>query len=215
MQSASVKMLELHDAQPIYSGNSAGKFEMFNPFNKEKRRNAEIVRKVYDVIVAQGRQPAFYQHVGVTDDVNGRFDLLLLHMWLFARRLGRAGDDAVDRSQQVFDLFVTDMDRSVREMGTSDRKVPKKVKQLISAYYGRMSSYDAAYEDPDPAMFESAIGRNIFPDQDTVSAPAKRLASYARSCEAHLQATPLHLILDGEFEFPMLDTPGQGAETDE
>ena len=186
---------------------------MFNPFNKEKRRNAEIVRKIYGVIVAQGRRPAFYEQGGVADDVNGRFDLLLLHMWLFARRLGQAGEDAAERSQEVFDLFVTDMDRSVREMGTSDRKVPKKVKQLVSAYYGRMSSYDSAFDDTDRSLFEAAISRNIFPEQDGVSAHAIHLASYARESAAHLQATPLHVILDGEFDFPAPETPAQEAET--
>ena len=47
------------------------------------------------MIVTQAREPLFYRDLGVPDTVNGRFDLLVLHLWMVLRRLkpmrGRGG----------------------------------------------------------------------------------------------------------------------------
>jgi integrase len=37
--------------------------------------------------VTQAREPRFYQDLGVPDTVNGRFDLLVLHLWMVLRRM--------------------------------------------------------------------------------------------------------------------------------
>ena len=39
------------------------------------------------MIVTQAREPLFYRDLGVPDTVNGRFDLLVLHLWMVLRRL--------------------------------------------------------------------------------------------------------------------------------
>ena len=51
---------------------------------------------MYDAIVAQARQPAFYAALGVPDTVSGRFDMIVLHAFLVLERL-RQGDEAGSR----------------------------------------------------------------------------------------------------------------------
>ena len=44
------------------------------------------IEAIYGMIVTQAREPLFYRDLGVPDTVNGRFDLLVLHLWMVLRR---------------------------------------------------------------------------------------------------------------------------------
>src|SRR5262249_54765325 len=72
---------------------------------------------------------------GVLDTVNGRFDLLVLHLVLL---LGRMETDPQlrDAGQGLFDRICTDMDHNLREMGVGDLSVPKHMQRVGEAYYG-------------------------------------------------------------------------------
>ena len=61
------------------------------------RRNprAATIAALYGAIVAQARNPSFYLGFGVPDTTEGRFDMIVLHLALFCRRLGREGDGQV------------------------------------------------------------------------------------------------------------------------
>ncbi len=102
------------------------------------------------MIVTQAREPLFYRDLGVPDTVNGRFDLLVLHLWMVLRRL-RPAPDGVGLSQALFDRFCDDMDANLREMGVGDLTVPKRMQAFGEAFYGRVAAYDvalAAGEEP-------------------------------------------------------------------
>src|ERR1700748_3412265 len=110
--------------------------------------NARIIAALYGAIVAQARRPAFYGLWGVPDTMLGRFDMVVLHAALLLRRL-RAVDAATaglaqDLGQGVFDAFCRDMDDNLREMGVSDIGVPRKMRKLAEAFYGRARAYDTA-----------------------------------------------------------------------
>ena len=55
----------------------------------------DTISTLYGMIVAQARLPEFYRDYAVPDTVNGRFDLIVLHLALLIERLsadrGRAG----------------------------------------------------------------------------------------------------------------------------
>src|SRR5947209_6383524 len=95
------------------------------------------ITALYGAIVAQARVPAFYLTLGVADTPEGRFDLVVLHLALVCRRLGRAegtagAEQAAARSlsQGIFDMFCRDMDDNLREMGVGDQVVPKTMRKL-------------------------------------------------------------------------------------
>src|SRR3954452_9377438 len=102
---------------------------MLWPFNHFKRPLAlprGTIEAIYGMIVAQAREPLFYRSMGVPDTVNGRFDLLLLHMWMVLHRL-RQLDGGAGLCQALFDHFCADMDANLREMGVGDLAVPKRM----------------------------------------------------------------------------------------
>ena len=106
-------------------------------FGLFRRRSREAEHKVYCEIVAQARQPTFYADFLVPDTIDGRFDLIVMHAVLYFRRMRGEGAKVAEFTQEVFDLFFQDMDASLREMGVSDTRVPKKVKVMGEAFYGR------------------------------------------------------------------------------
>lgn len=163
-------------------------------FRREDRRPFAL----YGAIVAQARQPAFYTDFGVADSLDGRFDMVVLHVVLATRRL-KGGASA--EQQALFDLFISDMDRSLREMGVGDLTVPKRMKVMAAAFYGRLEAYGAALDARDGAGLAAAIGRNLFPDGAVGVAPAA-LAAYALAAEDALAAAPLEAVLEGRLAFP-------------
>lgn len=138
----------------------------------KKKPDANAVRKIYSIIVAQSRQPIFYSDWKIPDTVNGRFDLISLHMCLVLRRL-KASDD-VDRkfSQALFDLFFLDMDRSLREMGAGDMAVPKRIQKMGELFYGMLESLNNALDEGDNDALAQSLERNVY---DGVAAPSLEL----------------------------------------
>jgi cytochrome b pre-mRNA-processing protein 3 len=151
-----------------------------------RNRQESTIRSLYGAIVAQARQPSFYRDYGVPDTVNGRFDMIVLHLALFLDRAEAAGEPTRVLGQGVFDLFCREMDGHFREIGVSDLKVPKEMREMAEAFYGRRSVYRAALAAPDNAALEVALMRNIYLGKDDARPGAARLATYVRAASEHL-----------------------------
>jgi cytochrome b pre-mRNA-processing protein 3 len=167
------------------------------------RRSAQerTIRVLYGTIVAQARLPAFYTEYGVPDTVQGRFDLIVLHVVLLLRRLGRDDDSGRSLGQELFDAFCRDLENNLREMGLGDLAVPKEMRRFGEAFYGRQAAYLAALGGDEARGFENALARNIFPGVE-VDDRAVRLARYARSALIELDAQEESALVRGEVAFP-------------
>ena len=166
--------------------------------NAEQR---EIYLPVYTAIVAQSRQPALYGEQGAPDSFDGRFDVLVLHMYLVLRRLKHDGVSRHGAGQVLFDLFFRDMDQAMREMGVGDMGVGKKVKKMAEAVYGRVAAYDEALQsDAAQQEISEILQRNLFPEAITPETlgNAQRLAAYALALDEFLTSLPLAQILTRE-----------------
>jgi cytochrome b pre-mRNA-processing protein 3 len=155
------------------------------------------IEAIYGMIVAQARSVAFYQDYGVPDTVNGRFDMVLLHLWLILRRL-RACADGAPLSQALLDRFCSDMDDNLREMGVGDLSVPKRMLKFAEAFYGRTAAYDTGLQKSGDELAQ-ALARNVLLATD--AARAAPLASYVRAAVAALDATDERRLKDGTWRF--------------
>ncbi|MGY3550287.1 cytochrome b pre-mRNA-processing protein 3 [Bradyrhizobium sp. USDA 4472] len=171
----------------------------FNHFRKPRLAPAGTIETIYGMIVTQAREPIFYRDLGVPDTVNGRFDLLLLHLWLVLRRLRNVAQGGVELSQALFDRFCEDMDDNLREMGVGDQTVPKRMRAFGEAFYGRIQAYDQAIETGAEALGQ-AICKNIL--NGSGMDQARRLAAYAVAANAELGQTGDPAVLLGSIRFP-------------
>ncbi|HVT54815.1 MAG TPA: ubiquinol-cytochrome C chaperone family protein, partial [Xanthobacteraceae bacterium] len=187
-------------ARPLYNRVSSGGI-MFQRLRFQNDPQAQT-RSLYGAIVAQARAPAFYGEYGVPDTVEGRFDMVLMHVYLVWRRLSQAGGAARETAQQVFDLFFQDMDESMRELGVGDLSVPRKVRAMGEAFYGRAGVYDTALAKADDVELAAAIQRNVFGDAEGTGDAAARLARYLRAADRLLGVQAAEAITAGEIRFP-------------
>jgi cytochrome b pre-mRNA-processing protein 3 len=148
---------------------------------------ADTIASLYGTIVAQARAPAFYQVYGVPDTVNGRLEMVMLHAVLLLRRL--EGERASVRAlgQGLFDRFCRDMDETMREMGVGDLAVPRKMRRIGAAFYGRQAAYRVALAAPDDRPLAAALERNVFAGAGG-GETAVRLAAYVREAARRLAA---------------------------
>jgi cytochrome b pre-mRNA-processing protein 3 len=177
---------------------------ILRPFQRSP--NNCSIAALYGMIVAQARSVAFYADYGVPDTLEGRFDLVVLHLVLLLRRLARNGGPAVegagrDLGQRLFDAFCRDLDDNLREMGIGDLAVPKQMRRFGEAFYGRQAAYLAALDAADLRDFENALARNIL-RHDSGSDAAARLARYGRAVVRELDAKANDALMRGEFAFP-------------
>jgi cytochrome b pre-mRNA-processing protein 3 len=165
------------------------------------RRSAEnrTIAALYGMIVAQARLPAFYADYGVPDTVEGRFELIVLHLVLFLRRLEQLHQGR-RIGQRLFDRFCQDLDDNLREMGIGDLAVPKHMRRFGEAFYGRQAAYLRALDAAQERDFENALARNMLPDGDLDA--AVRLARYARAVIGELDAQEEGALMRGEIALP-------------
>jgi len=156
---------------------------------------------LYGVIVARARSPALYAEIGVPDDVSGRFEMVVLHAVLLIRRLEMGGESARAAGQRVFDHFCRDMDNSLREMGIGDLSVPKHMRRVGEAYFGRMAAYQVGLSANDAAALAEAIERTVF-GGNNASPPAHALAVYALAVAESLAKQSDESIVSGPLDFP-------------
>jgi cytochrome b pre-mRNA-processing protein 3 len=168
------------------------------------------IQGLYGAIVAQARQPAFYTHYGVPDSVEGRFELIVLHLVLVLRRLAdreaiAAGGPSLGPGsaigQRLFDVFCHDLDDNLREMGVGDLAVPRRMRAFGEAFYGRQGAYGTALDAEDHGALEKALARNILGGVDAGSR-AVALARYVDATVGQLTAEPKEAVVAGKGVFP-------------
>lgn len=131
---------------------------------------------LFEAALAQSRNPVLYRDFGVPDTFDGRFDSLLLHLWPVFRAL--QGRDRL--SQDLYDLTFKRMELALRETGTGDLGVGKQARRMMTAFYGRLSTYNDCTTDE---QWRDALARNVY---GTISNPAvpQGMIDYAKGLSA-------------------------------
>src|SRR6266404_5923888 len=155
------------------------------------------IEAIYGMIVTQAREPLFYRDLGVPDTVNGRFDLLVLHLWMVLRRL-KTIEGGAELSQTLFDGFCDDMDANLREMGVVDLTVPKRMQAFGGAFYGRAAAYDQALTAGEEPLAR-ALCKNILNGAELEK--ARQLAFYAGAAIAALTGLDDATVQSGAWMF--------------
>jgi cytochrome b pre-mRNA-processing protein 3 len=169
-------------------------------FRLRRNQHREAVERAYRRVVEQARDPAFYTEFAVPDTLDGRFELICLHAFLFLHRLRSEGPQAGRIGQYFFDEMFADLDRSLRELGVGDLSVGKHVKQMAQGFYGRIRAYQEALGDDD-SVLAAALQRNVFGAVAGRVPAAAALAVYTRAAADGLRRQPTAQLLAGDVRF--------------
>ena len=156
---------------------------------------------LYGAIVAQARQPYFFEELSVADTIEGRYDMMIMHAFLAFNRLQQQGEEAEALNQCVFDTMFKDIDQSLRESGVGDMGVGPRIRKMASAFYGRIKAYSDALEKDDDDELRDVIARNVFNKQDVSDDVLAHFASYMRRNIVVLDAQELKALMSGKIFF--------------
>jgi cytochrome b pre-mRNA-processing protein 3 len=166
--------------------------------NLFRTRSAERMGlPLYSAAVAQARDPGFYTVLGVTDEIDARFELYTLHVLLLILRLrdqtGADTEKGAEAAQNVFDVYVSALDNALRELGVNDVTMAKKMRRLGESLYGRMTTYETPLRNGDAATLAAGLARNVFGSDDVARGQA--LADYALAARSGLATQSLDAVL--------------------
>ncbi|MCP5373508.1 MAG: ubiquinol-cytochrome C chaperone family protein [Hyphomicrobiales bacterium] len=156
---------------------------------------------LYRAVIAQARQPVFYESLGVPDTVDGRFDMVALHAFLVLRRLRRDGPAGQDLGQALYDLMFADMDVNLREMGIGDMGIGRRIKAMAQMFSGRVAAYDAGLESADDGDLGQALRRNLYRKTEPEDVAIAALAAYMRRADRCLAGCDLAALETGAADF--------------
>jgi cytochrome b pre-mRNA-processing protein 3 len=171
---------------------------------KHRRNVRRTARSLYGSIVTQARGRIAYEHWGVPDTPEGRFEMIMLHLTLVLRRLAKAGEPGRALAQALTEVFVVDVDDTLREMTVGDLAVPRHVKRAVALLRERYQAYDAALASSEPeAALERAVGQALAALSGAGSLDAPRICAYTAEAARALERTADAQLLGGEPEWPM------------
>jgi len=110
-------------------------------------------------VTQASRRPELFGEDRVPDTMDGRFEVIALHGVLTILRL-QSEPGARPLAQAFTDRLFSLIDAGLREAGTSDTAVPKRMHRLAGNFYGRLDAYGAALKDH--ALLEVALARNVW-----------------------------------------------------
>lgn len=152
---------------------------------------------LYARAVDQARRPGFYTVLGVSDEIDARFELYTLHVLLLILRLrdepGPEAGRGAEAGQDLFDVYVSALDNALRELGVHDVTIAKKMRKLGEALYGRMTAYEGPIRSGDAAGLAAGLARNVY--ESDVPDRAAALAAYALAAREGLAAQPIATVL--------------------
>jgi cytochrome b pre-mRNA-processing protein 3 len=187
-------------------------WRLFSLKHRNDATGAPAAAILYRTTVEQARQPVFYTGYGVPDTLDGRFELIALHMFLVLHRLKAEGPAAEQLSQELFDTMFGDMDRSLREMGVADLGVGRRIRAMAEGLYGRMAAYESGLAADDNVL-AAALRRNLYGtlrDTEPAAAALVAVCRYVRDAVRELAAQPLQRFAAGGVTFP--DIPALQVE---
>jgi cytochrome b pre-mRNA-processing protein 3 len=152
---------------------------------------------LYAAIVARARLPHWYAAGGVPDTFDGRFDMVSTVLALVLLRLEADGQPGREAAARVTEVFITDMDGTLRERGIGDLVVGKHMGAIMGQLGGRTAAYRAGLADR--GDLASAIDRNLYRGAHRSALQRGHVEVNLRSLVADLADTDLAGLLAGRL----------------
>lgn len=170
---------------------------------KSKNPYEQDARNIYAGILTSIRRPEFYTAYGVPDTLDGRFDLMVLHLFMVMDRVLAEGAIAKTFNQALFDITFSDMDQALRQAGIGDMGVPKHMRRMMKGFNGRVNAYQSSLTDD--AALEGALLRNLY---GTLAAPelgqVRAMKTYIQASRDLIKRQPFDELRAGQMNFAAL-----------
>jgi cytochrome b pre-mRNA-processing protein 3 len=155
-------------------------------------RDRSDLMPLYGAVVAEARRLEWYARALVPDTMDGRFDVVALVLSLVLLRFEREGEAGKLPSVLLTEVFIDDMDGTMREVGFGDLVVGKRVGGIMGMLGGRLGAYRAGDR-------RAAVIRNVYRDDPPDDVAVNELVAMSQALEARVGAVPLAQLLTGSL----------------
>ena len=151
------------------------------PLFTHKKKINSYLDGLADNLNQSARTPMFYTDMGIKDNIQGRLDLLLLHLAILSN-----GVQDQDVSQYVFDKVFAQIEQSLRQVGVGDLSIPRKMRDIMKASNGLTHAMQQGLETGGENLSE-VLHKNLYAAKDEDTAHAVSIAAYVQACHDALQ----------------------------
>jgi cytochrome b pre-mRNA-processing protein 3 len=155
--------------------------------------------ELYRSIVEQSRRQEFFVEYGVPDTPTGRFEVLVLHLFIVMHRM-REEDGLAELARSLSEEAILDFDCNMREMGIGDLSVGRKVKSLAEGMYGRFGAYTDGLQNGDVELSE-ALRRNLFSETTPREEVVTTIVMYVKKETLAFKDKPPSIWHEGHVDF--------------
>lgn len=145
-----------------------------------KKRNYKIYdlphETLYKKILIKSYNDWFYKDLEVKNDINGRFEIIVLHIFIIFYSLKENSEVNKIFKQNFLETFIDELESTYRELGISDNTFGKKMKTAAKSLYGRLNIYNNTFKNN--SRFEEALLRNIWPLDTELTDKVHKLSEY-------------------------------------
>ena len=144
--------------------------------------------------------PTFYSDFDVEDSLDGRFDLMSLHMAMLLDKLDQhqAVTDAAKLKRVLQEIMFDNLDLTLREIGVGDLGVGKKIKVMAEAFYGRMMVYQDLFHSKDVQKMSEALIRNLYREREIAEDTVLQMSRYVFEQRENIKHQNIENIMSGE-----------------
>ncbi len=168
---------------------------LFQRIFGETKQRAPL-QPLYAAIVARGRDPAWYRDGQVPDTLDGRFDMIAAILSLVLLRLEQEGESGKGPSVLLTEIFIDDMDATLRQLGVGDYVVGKHVGRMVSALGGRLTAFRQGLTG---GALDAAVRRNIFHEAPPSDAALAVVTAGLERFAAALDEAAAETVLAGQL----------------
>jgi cytochrome b pre-mRNA-processing protein 3 len=169
------------------------------------KRKSALSQALYERIREQARVPVFYERLAVPDTIDGRFELVVLHMCIIIGALKGLEGKGEKLSQDLFDVAFKDFDHAIREMGIGDLSVARHMKRMMEGFHGRYFAYEQALGHKNDRLnaLSSALTKNLY---GTVAPPeTKVLETMSEYIISSVEGIDAKAVFENSFTFPEIE----------
>ena len=131
---------------------------------------------LYKKILVHSYNDWFFKDLEVKNDINGRFEIIILHIFIIFNSLDQNNSENKLFKQNLLETFIDELESTYRELGISDNTFSKKMKIAAKSMYGRLSIYSNTINDR--KSFDEALLRNIWPLDKELTNKVHKLSEY-------------------------------------
>ena len=175
---------------------------MFDFLSRSKKLN-NAAHQLFLNVIEQSRNDKFYKNYGVEDSLDGRFDLMTMHMSIILNKLEQHSEinDAKIVRRNLQEIMFDNLDLSLREIGVGDLGVGKKIKVMAEAFYGRIAVYQSLLNSNNQGELSDALERNLYRGKDLDDKILPEMVKYVFSQWDNVHEQSIEKIVKGNIIF--------------